>query len=301
MASKQVKYKPLSQSLRCHSIYRSVLMLLVGCICNFAQATDTLRLYSRGDFNAEYAIGLIKLGLDKTDYLYKLDVVSSSTVTEDRIEKELIDGTLDIMWSATTVKKEQLFLPVRIPLFKGLLGNRAIIVHEDNKTIFANVKTLEDLRKFTFGQGRNWADTEILRANGLKVENGTYQGLFMMTDGKRFDGFPRGIHEPYAEIQKYPDLKLAVDENILLIYKMPFYLFVTPKKPELAEALHKGLMQAIYDGSFDNYFYGNPFIVKTLANSNIKQRTVIELKNPGLPPETPVDNPLLWMDLSKIK
>lgn len=301
MASKQVRYQSLSQSLRCRSIFRSVLILLIGCICNIAQATDTLRLYSRGDFNADYAIGLIKLGLEKTDYLYKLDVVSSSTVTEDRIEKELIDGTLDIMWSATTAKKEQLFLPVRIPLFKGLLGNRAIIVHADNKNIFANVKTLEDLRKYTFGQGRNWADTEILRANGLKVENGTYQGLFMMTDGKRFDGFPRGIHEPYTEIQKYPDLKLAVDENILLIYKMPFYLFVTPKKPKLAEALHKGLMLAIHDGSFDKYFYENPFIVQSLANSNIKQRTIIELNNPGLPPETPVDNPLLWMDLSKIK
>lgn len=301
MAIKEVRLNSLSHFFLCHRHFFFVLLFMTTVIGSTAQATNTLRVYSRGDFNANYAIGLLKLGLDKTDYRYQLDIVTTSTVTEDRIEKELGDGTIDVTWSATTIKKEQLFIPVRIPLFKGLLGNRTIIVHRDNKDIFANVKTLDDLRKFTFGQGRNWADSEILRANGLKVENGPYEGLFMMTDGKRFDGFPRGIHEPYSEIEKHPDLKLAVDEHILLVYKMPFYLFVTPKRPELAEALRKGLMLAINDGSFDRYFYENPFIIKTLANSNIKKRTIIELKNPGLPPETPVDNPLLWMDLSKIK
>ena len=84
---------------------------------------------------------------------------------------------------------------------------------------------------YRFGQGRDWSDTTIMRANGMKVVTAVkYDNLFLMADGKRFDGFPRGVHEPWAEIDKRPGLELTVDEHVMLVYRSPFYLFVSPSK-----------------------------------------------------------------------
>ena len=258
-----------------------------------------INLLSRDDLNSRYAIGAIKLGLDKVQYPYRL-AINHIKFSEERYQQDAQDGIVDIIWSAANQRLETKLLPIRVPLYKGLLGYRIFMVHKNNKNIFANVNTLADLKKFTFGQGRVWPDTLILRANGLKVETSTYEGLFLMLDGSRFDAFPRAIFEPWAEIEARPNLNLTVDENIVLAYKMPFYLYVSPKNPELAAALEKGLTMAVADGSYDRYFYSDPVIKKALETSGIKKRRLIELKNPNLSDKTPVNKPEFWLDISQI-
>jgi hypothetical protein len=283
-----------------HNVMRLIKILLfvgLGISLN-THAVTTINLLSRDDLNAHYAIGIIKLGLDKAQHPYEL-AINHSKFSEERYRQDAQDGIVDIIWSAANQTLEKQLIPIRVPLYKGLLGYRIFMVHKNNKNIFANVRTLEDLQKFTFGQGRIWPDTVILRANGLKVETSTYEGLFLMLDGNRFDAFPRAIFEPWAEIEARPNLNLTVDENIILAYKMPFYLYVSPKKPELAIALEKGLLMAVADGSFDRYFYNDPTVKKALEISDIRKRRVIELKNPNLSDKTPVNIEELWLDISQ--
>ena len=185
------------------------------CILIFSISTDLIadtkiNIASRDDFNAIYAIDMIKLALQKAEYPYVLDI-ERGIHSNDRLEKDLSEGLIDIFWSATNAKLEQQLIPIRVPLYKGLLGHRILVIHNDNKNLFSNVVGLNELRKFNFGQGRDWSDTEILKANGLKVTTGTYEGLFMMTDGKRFDAFPRGILEPWAELATKKDLNAVVN------------------------------------------------------------------------------------------
>ncbi|MES2676350.1 MAG: diguanylate cyclase [Pseudomonadota bacterium] len=288
---------PIKETLNVMRLIKILLFVGLGISLNTYSET-AVNLLSRDDLNAHYAIGVIKLGLDKAQYPYRL-AINHSKFTEERYRQDAQDGIVDIIWSAANQTLEKQLIPIRVPLYKGLLGYRIFMVHKNNKNIFAKVHTLEDLQKFTFGQGRIWPDTLILRANGLKVETSTYEGLFLMLDGNRFDAFPRAIFEPWAEIEARPNLNLAVDENIVLAYKMPFYLYVSPKKPELAIALEKGLLMAVADGSFDRYFYNDPTVKKALEISDIKKRRVIELKNPNLSDKTPVNNDELWLDISQ--
>lgn len=275
------------------------ILLFVGLGISINTYSDTtINLLSRDDLNARYAIGAIKLGLDKAQHPYRL-AINHTKFSEERYRQDAQDGIVDVIWSAANRTLEKKLIPIKVPLYKGLLGYRIFMVHKNNKNIFANVHTLEDLRKFTFGQGRVWPDTLILRANGLKVETSTYEGLFLMLDGNRFDAFPRAIFEPWAEIEARPNLNLAVDENIILAYKMPFYLYVSPKKPELAIALEKGLLMAVADGSFDRYFYNDPTVKKALEISDIKKRRLIELKNPNLSDTTPFNSEEFWSDISQ--
>ena len=61
-------------------------------------------------------------------------------------------------------------MPIRIPIYRGLIGWRIPLVSAANKDLLASVRTLDDLRRLRFGQRQDWADTPILRANGLEPQ-----------------------------------------------------------------------------------------------------------------------------------
>lgn len=266
----------------------------------YAQSVTQVNLVSRGDDTANYAIDMIRLGLEKSGRRFEIKV-QDGALSAPRLREELIAGNIDVIWTATNMDMEENALPVRVPLYKGLLGHRILIVHKDNARMFDPVDTMADVRKFRYGQGVGWTDTTIMQANGMKVVPATkYEGLFHMTDGKRFDAFPRGVHEPWAELKNNPDLELTVDKNLMFVYTMPYYLMVTPTRPDLAADIERGLLMAVEDGSFDERFFNDEMVKMVLKYANLKDRRILQLRNPELPPKTPLDNPKLWIDISNL-
>ncbi len=188
-----------------------------------------------------------------------------------------------------------------MPLFKGLLGHRILIIHKDNAHLFDHVQTYEQALRYKYGQGKGWTDTMIMEANGMEVVTTVrYEGLFYMADGGRFHAFPRGVHEPWGEIASRPELELTVDKNLMFVYTMPYYLFVSPKRPELARAIEQGLLAAIDDGGFDEVFLNNSMVKLVLEKAGLQHRRIFKLDNPELPPKTPLDNPKLWVNVTEL-
>ncbi|WP_083608233.1 hypothetical protein [Teredinibacter haidensis] len=284
------------------SLLRLARLLFCCIVCvPGALAQIQVNIVSRGDANAGYAIGALKLALANSDKKYTFNI-SEGLYTGERQKQSLIDGAVDVMWTATNRDIESAVIPIRIPLYKGLLGFRVLIVHKDNANLFSRVKDRNRLLEFKYGQGRDWSDTEIMEANGMTVvKSNKYEGLFHMADGKRFDAFPRGIHEPWGEIAARPELSLTVDKSLMLVYRMPFYLFVTPTKPELADDIERGMMRAVEDGSLDHYFYTSPVVKMVIEKVDLRSLKVFELVNPGLPSKTPVEDKRLWIDLDELK
>jgi ABC-type amino acid transport substrate-binding protein len=279
-----------------------MLACLLGLLSGQTQAEDALiRVNDSSDPNGPYAVKMIQLALSHIDRKYKL-VVTKEPYSQVKIMEEVSTGKLDAFWNSSNIEKEERFNAVRIPLYKGLLGNRIFIIHKDNQHKFDNIKTLEDLKKITIGQGKTWADTKILESNGLTVVKANkYESLFFMVDGGRFDAFSRGVHEPFGELASHPSLKnLTVEKNLMLVYRMPFYLFVTKENKTLARDLEAGLNAAIADGSFDAVFYGDPSVQDVLAKADMKNRRAIYLENPTLSKETPLDRKELWFDPKSI-
>ena len=272
-------------------------LALLFCASLLATAeAKPLKVNDSNDPNGPYTVNMIKLALDHIDTKYELSV-GQENFTQARTNEEVANGTLDMFWTSSSAEAESQFLPIRIPLFKGLLGCRIFIINKDNQTKFDQINTLDDLKKLTFGQGKTWGDTKILESNGFNiVKVYKYENLFHMTDGERFDAFPRGVHEPFAEVAQHPKLNLAVEKNILLIYKMPFYLFVNKNNQKLAKDLEEGFNKAIADGSFDKLFYNSPQVKDIIEKANMKNRKVFYLDNPGLTKETPLDRKELWAD-----
>ncbi len=255
-----------------------------------------VRVVDSNDGLPSYAKGLLKLALSKLPEKYELDE-STKNNTEGRVIQMVDENQLDVCFFATTNEFEERMRPIRIPMFKGLLGYRVLMIKKGDQSKFDGIRTIEDLKRVSLGSGRFWADTDVLVANGLNVVKVLkYDGMFFMLEGGRFDAFPRGAHEPWAELAKRPTLDLEVEKNLLLVYPNPYYFFVNKNNVELARNIEKGLRIAMEDGSFDQYFLNDPAVKDVLSKANLKDRTIIQLKNPTLPKLTPLDDKSLWFD-----
>ncbi len=261
-------------------------------------AEKTIHVNDYSDPNAAYAIKMLKLAIAHSDSPdYQVEVIRED-FTQARVNEEVRSGgLLNLCWASSDAQIESQLRPIRIPLFKGLLGYRIFIINKNDQPKFDKVQTLDDLKKLTIGQGRTWADGRILEANGFNViKTNKYPSLFYMVEGGRFDGFPRGVHEPFSELEARPTMDLAIEKNLMVYYQMPFYLFVSPDNHALAKDLEIGFERAIANGEFDKVFYGDKAIQDVMQKANMKERKVFKLENPLLSKETPVDRKELWFD-----
>lgn len=274
--------------------------LLALPLSAFATSDVNVKIVSRGDANAQYAISMLNLALEKSGKPFNIEI-SEDKLSGAKMREDLLAGSIDIIWVATNMDMETNALPIRVPLFKGLLGHRILIIHKDNEHLFDNVTTFSQALEFKYGQGKGWPDTDIMESNGMTVvATPKYEGLFHMTDGKRFHGFPRGVHEPWSEVSSRPDLDLTIDKNLMFVYTMPYYLVASPKRPELAKIIEDGLLAANDDGSFDTLFLNNPMVKMVLEKAGLENRRIFNIKNPALPPKTPLNNSKLWIDISSL-
>ncbi|WP_028671239.1 substrate-binding periplasmic protein [Saccharospirillum impatiens] len=220
---------------------------------------------------------------------------ASAPMTSMRYSQELMAGrTPNVIWTSTSVERETLLRPIRIPLRKGLLSYRVALTRAESQPEIDKVKTVEDLATLTLAQGIGWGDILVFEANGLTVSTSEYESLFRMIDAGRVDLFPRGIGEVFEEwtVRREVLPNLTIEPNLLLFYPWPYYFFVQKDNVALAERLETGLLRMVEDGSFDAIFWH--YHGEAIERARLPERRVIELTNPLLPPETPLDDARLW-------
>ncbi len=278
-----------------------LLLVILNLLAGNCQAKSNALTYVKSegskDNRNEYFIKLLALALDKTTNQNNLRILKpSASMQQGRAIHQLSQGqNVDIIWTVTSKTRERKLLPIRIPLLKGLLGHRVLIIKKEDKRKFSGVLNLEDLQQFTAGQWHDWPDVKILQANGIKVATAsTYDGLFGMLQAARFDFFPRGINEAWQEVELQANPELTVEQHLLIYYPSPIYFFVNNKSIALAERIEKGLKLSIEDGSFDRLFYSHRAHKKMFTIGQLKQRQIITLKNPLLPILTPLSDEKLW-------
>lgn len=245
------------------------------------------------EFRSIYALAQLQLALDKAGSTLRLEPSHYSMEQERALINLEHNERLDVVWSMTSIEREQRLLPVRIPLDKGLFGWRIALLPSSRAQLFKDVRTLDDLRPFTAGQGHDWPDSAILRDHGLPViTSSSYGSLFRMLHAQRFDYFPRSVIEIWDELEHPRGKQLVADPHVLLHYPAAMYFFFSRKRPELAQTVRLGMEKALADGSFERLFQQH--FVTSLQRAQLTQRQVIELRNPLLPSATPLQRRELW-------
>lgn len=249
------------------------------------------------DSRSDYFLAVLELALSKSRRKfgeYQLMPADIGMQQARALESLLSQRHLDVVWTITSREREQQLLPIRIPLDKGLYGYRVLLIRDGDQHRFGRVRTLGDLADLTAGQGHDWPDTKILRANGLKVEtNSRYSSSFEMLARGRFDYFPRGVSEIGPELRQHPALALAIEPRLLLYYPSAMYFFVNPQAQRLAARLQSGLEAALADGSFDRLFNEHPAMQEALQLLR-QPRQLLTLDNPLLPAQTPLATARYW-------
>jgi hypothetical protein len=289
-------------------IARHVLLAAALCLTASGGLAATRLVYpltSLDDIDSryEYDWAVLRVAMEKTVPRFGPFELTQSThaMSSQRITQELLmpDGRINVIARATSPEMEKNFLPVRLPIDRGLLGYRMFLVREADLPQFAAVRTLDDLRKLRVGQGKDWIDVPILSKGGFTVIEGTsYRGLFAMLDAGRFDFFSRGIDEAGREFRErtasYPHM--AIEPTLLLQYPLPLYFFLRrdDEGKLLAKRIEAGMEMMIKDGSLNILF--QKYKGESIRSGALHKRRVLHLENPHLTPETPLLRGELWFN-----
>lgn len=243
-------------------------------------------------FREKYLEELLMLAMNKSGQPFKLQPVSINPLNDKRGISYLHTGYYTVHWLNTSAELEEELLPIRIPLFKGLIGWRILVVRKEDQAQFSTIDSLDKLKPYKVLLGDDWSDTPVFIANGFEVVTSSILTLPKMLARKRGDIYPRSLIEVWHEMEVKKQAGLHVEENLILRYPAAYYFFVTKSNVDLQKALEKGLNESVKDGSFDEVFYRH--FRETISMAKLEKRNILELSNPYMSEQTPFQRKELW-------
>lgn len=263
-------------------------------------ATEILSINAiatKSELSGGYCVTLLKMALEASKQ--ENEAISVKFTEFDypqaRLLRELGFVSNSVVWSMADENRNSLLIPIKIPLFKGLLGMRVLLIRKEDQVDFDKIMTLDDLNHFIAGQGAHWPDTKILRENGLRVVTAMdSESLLKMLKRRRFDYFPRGVTEAWYDAGFYQDDSLVVERNILLSYSSDMYFYVAAGNHNLANRIESGLAKLIDNGEFDRYFYSHPRVKESLRHLESSRRKIFYLENNVTKPTSHPSNTNYW-------
>ena len=276
-------------------IYRSIFVLYLPVLAMTlmmtsikvnAQETIIINEIQEKSERHEYTQELLVAVLDSTilshgDYQIQILPHLNEPRTSAMLRRR--EGYGDIVQGALRDDWEEHLIPIKIPIMKGLLGLRVLLIRKDMQPIFAEIHSLAQLKEQIGGVTNYWSITKIFDYYQFSVAKTNRQdSMFAMLEKRRFDYISRGINEVLIEYEKFkPDNpNLHIEENILLNIPLPVYFFVNPNKPKLAKRIEAGLNNIIENGILDQIFVKH--FKGHFEQLNLLNRRVFELANPSL-------------------
>ncbi|RYY74034.1 MAG: hypothetical protein EOO52_14255 [Gammaproteobacteria bacterium] len=238
------------------------------------------------DKRLDYPLAVLTLALSKTEKkygAYKFKSIPAAVSLARSVHELNLDTYPNYFFPSGEYVQEMSnnnLIAVDFPLDHGLLSYRICFVSPAAKAKVAAAKSVDDLRKFTIGQGTNWPDIPILEANGFRVQQvSNYMGLFKMVMGNRVDLFCRGITELHKEYKEYKSMgNLLYNESFVLVYSMPFTLYFNKRSQPLVDRIEEGLAIAKQDGSLNRLFALH--YRSDIEFAKLHKRKVFQLQSP---------------------
>jgi hypothetical protein len=242
-----------------------------------------LPLYDDDD---KFFENLLGAALNKADGDHSLRTYNLR-LPQSRVMRALLDdqAPVNVLFTGHSIEREGLLRQIDIPLSRGLLGYRVMVINTGDEKKFNNIKTLAELvKKITLGSGTSWPDTVILRAAGFQVKTSTIDNLWPMLAHRRFNALPRGMSEIQAEMQNYPpqlpDADLTTENTLMIGYRFDHFFYLAPNDKTRADIIEQGLKRIYETGEFMRIFESDPAIQKALADQRKHKRKVFMLPNP---------------------
>lgn len=233
---------------------------------------------------ASYELKLLKIALDHLKGDHSLSPVPTK-LSQGRALHILADGKADfnVYYAGYSARRAKILHMIPVPLTRGLLGHRLLLV----KTVFmpriARSAALANLVKtITLGTGISWPDTDVLRLAGFQVVTGPVQKLL---DRGRVDAIPIGMHESRDFQSLFGGTDAAtspyqISPHHLLSYRYDSFFFVARSDTKRAAMIEEGLTKAYESGAFMEHFKANPDIAEGLEFVARHQPQLLHIASP---------------------
>lgn len=254
-----------------------------------ASATDIVTVNvgeSKDDMRVIFKNELVRQALEITRDKYgDYEIVENpQRMNIARAFRELQKGeSLSLTFAHTRPEFEEIALPIRVSLRKGVDSYRLLLVRKGEKHRFQNVKDTEDLKAFTVGLSPNWSTYKVMKKRKFDiVDTPDYHSMFRMLDLKRFDFIPRAINEVYDEIELYKPVGegLEIVDGIALYIPAASYMFVSKKQPRIFERLNSGLHAMNING--DLSALTEKYYRKSVLKAKLQDRIIISMDDSQL-------------------
>jgi hypothetical protein len=238
---------------------------------------------NEGKFN--YYMELIDTALKRTEQEYgpyKLSPLPELTFT--RMKRTAKDNSISnlILGTSYSAEMEADYAYIPIPMDFGITSYRVCFTRKEKIEELKRIKSINELRRYSIGQGKDWLDVAVLRANGFTViEYPNYKNLFQAVARGRFDLFCRSIDEIRPEWEIYKDIKgLSIEESFIIHYEFPRFFWTNRENKLLIERLSKGLSSIFEDSTALTIWKKHH--LKNIEFVKLKGRNIFYLENPQL-------------------
>jgi hypothetical protein len=172
--------------------------------------------------------------------------------TQLRAFRELQTGQIDILGTGWTPARDGWALPVRIDIYRGMMGMRTAVGLPARVAQIGAASDWVDIRRWSLGVGKEWPCHDLYKDAGLNV-------VGMLHVGPAVERVRRGdldlISQSVMETSWFAPMKgLSVIPSWGLFTDDPYYFFVPSDRRELAERLRHGFQRAGADGSLEAFF-----------------------------------------------
>ena len=266
-------------------VFHRVLGLLLGISSLFsAHASEQTLFLWEQNFKFPQNIALLKLALERAEEEYgkiEIKAASASSLIDAFSTLELDETGFDAVISAVDLDREGRFLPVYVPLNRGLLGFRLCLINPNQQSMFDQINAREDFSKFSVSitQGKTSPDVDILEFNTIDV-------VVDDTDNLRIENlinntaqcYSRSLIEVGHDLDKFDSV--ALESSLMLVYPLADIIYFRQGAQTLKDAIEYGLQALIEDGSYMEEFYSA--YAEIFEKYRIYERKLLLLPHPSL-------------------
>lgn len=237
--------------------------------------------------HGDYEAKLLQLALNHLDGSHELTFVTSS-LSQERQLRALASGSskYNVHYSGYSRQRESLLKLVPVPLTRGLLGHRLLIMHPEQSRRIRAVKSLTELtERISLATGANWPDKTILRGAGFTVLAG--RKFWNLLARSRIDAVPVGVDEiaphmdTFAQNSSY-GADFIVHPRHMLSYQYDSFFYVAPDDTIRAALIEDGLRRAYESGAYMKLFRTFPPIADGLQFVEENKPIVLKVENTEL-------------------
>lgn len=254
-----------SPKILCTTVGKIFAVAIIAFSSCYTHGTSLIVRHDYGDLstytphpNVTYEVKLLELALEKTktDYgEYRIEGVNKGYMTHLRAmtlmnEKKIENYVKVLGYNEALQDSHRLDIAI-FPVYLGLLSYRSCFTSQNAAKKISSIQSVTDFKRLVHASGVGWADTAIMRANGIDVkESPNRNAIYKMLELNRIDLFCRGTNEALEDFKDNKKIQgITYDRSIAMHYPNPHFFHVHMDNQTLIERLETGLERAFKDGS----------------------------------------------------